>query len=446
MRLFSPFFAIAFCLAGGLPTMAQGPVFPLAVPSTPVTPVSASSGTQDIPLLPAPKPSGEPNGSRPAQPPIFPIPGDGDGADKPIPPAESGPPSSDGENRTRVITATVQVFGEADGMGGEVTPARVFLLDGEYLLFAPRGNPSEVGVVNPTQTGGKGSYSESIFIPGGYESGFRVGATWLNRIKEADFTLRYTYYSWQSDVYRYAPFQGNYPIYYPNPAAMSTVAGAPAATSIAPYYGNGGITTTLLPWSYGNVATQVSARSNILFQFGDIEFGKRFHHGDWLMFRVFGGPRYAYLSQSIQAQYTGGWVQSADYGSRVMFNGGGVRAGASADATLLGNLGVRIWGGASLVAGAYDGRVSQSQNGSNVYTMSETSFGTVPILEGGIGLNFRKGHWELLIGYEFQSWFNVLQGYSSDGYYGYQPRLRKEYGNLGFDGFAGIGVQSKVSW
>lgn len=77
--------------------------------------------------------------------------------------------------------------------------------------------------------------------------------------------------------------------------------------------------------------------------------------------------------------------------------------------------------------------------------MRETTLGTVPILDGGIGISFGDQKCAMLIGYEFQSWINVLQGYTGN-YDNYQPRMQRQYGNLGFDGFSGLGVQVTMSW
>ncbi len=340
-------------------------------------------------------------------------------------------------NKSRTVSTSLGVFGNIDLDEARVNKTRVFIMEGEYLLFAPRGNPSAVAVTGPTGYGTQGGYSDTIFIPGGYESGFRVGATWMNPERDADMTLKYTYFSWQSDVYSYAPVANN-PIYYGNP----TINTVPTTMLAAPL---GGLSPTLLGPGYFPQVAQVSAKSNIQFQFADLEFGKQFYHDDWLAFRVFAGPRYAYLSQALQAQYSGGWVNTADYGSKVMFNGGGVRVGASADATLIGSLGLRFWGSASVVAGSYQGRVSQSINGLNNFTMNETTFGTIPILDAGIGLNCKGKGWSLLIGYELQTWLNVLQGYAGENGY-YQARTQRQYGNLGFDGFTGLGVQTQFSW
>jgi len=337
------------------------------------------------------------------------------------------------------IITTSQPFGDDVNIEEiQVPKTRIFIMDGEYLLLAPRGNPSAVAETRPTSTTGPGQYSDTIFIPGGYESGFRVSGTWMNANRDVDLTLKYTYYSWQSDIWGYAPV-ANTNIYYGNPVAMSGVSSSMIA------YPAGGLTPTLMSPSYIGQVAQVSAKSNIQFQFGDIEFAKHFKIEDWLGFRIFAGPRYAYLSQSMQAEYTGGWVSRADYGSKVMFNGGGVRIGGSADATLIGNLGFRFWGSASVVAGAYDGRLNQTANGNNVISMTETTFGTVPIIDAGIGINCRGNNWSVLIGYELQNWFNVLQGYSGSNDY-YQNRVQRKYGNLGFDGFTGLGIQTAIGW
>ncbi len=320
------------------------------------------------------------------------------------------------------------------------TPDRPYLyFEGEYLLFTPRGNPSAVAETRPGP--GTGQYSDTVFIPGGFESGFRVGASWVDPSRDVDLALRYTYFSWQSDIWSYSPVSPS-PIFYPyyaNPAAMS---GAGSSLVALP---SGGLNPLLMAPSYIGPVAQVSAKSNIIFQFGDLEFAKTLRQDDWIDVRLFAGPRYAYLSQSLQAQYTGGSVNQANYGSRVMFNGAGMRVGGDALVKILENLGIRLWGSASVLAGAYEGRVDQSINGGNIASMRETVPGAVPILDGGLGLVFGDTRVGLTIGYEFQSWINILQGYNG-GYDTYQTRMQRQYGNLGFDGFSGLGLHGRMSW
>ena len=332
---------------------------------------------------------------------------------------------------------------ESDGTDFNLTvdPDKPYLnLEGEYLLFTPRGNPSAVAETRPGP--GTGQYSDTVFIPSGFESGFRFGASWVDPARDVDLALRYTYYSWQSDIWSYSPVASSpiyYP-YYPNPAAMS---GTSNSSLVA--YPTGGLNPLLMAPTYVGPVAQVSAKSNIQFQFGDLEFAKTFKSADLVDIRLFAGPRYAYLSQALQAQYTGGSVSSANYGSKVMFNGAGMRVGGDAVLKLFQYSGIRLWGSASVLAGAYEGRVDQSINGNNIASMRETVPGAVPILDGGIGLVFGDSRVGLTIGYEFQSWINVLQGYTGT-YDTYQTRMQRQYGNLGFDGFSGLGVQGRVSW
>ena len=407
-------------------TPATFPVFPNAKPPEPIPVASFPNAT----------PSG--NGNPATNPPIPDF--------DTLPPTNplSGPAPLPSPVNPEALATTVQAFGEEVRMGVDfdftLVPKTPYInWEGEYLLLAPRGNPTAVAETRPN---GPGQYSDTIFIPGGFESGFRVGVSVVDPIRDVDLTLRYTYFSWQSDIWSYSevsPSPNFYP-YYPNPAARS---GSNSSSMVA--MPSGGLNPLLMAPNYLGPVAQVSAKSTIVFQFGDLEFAKIFRPDERIDFRLFAGPRYAYLSQSLQTQYTGGSINQADYGSQVMFNGAGMRVGGDAQARFLGNFGIRLWGSASVLAGAYQGRVDQSINGSSVASMRETTLGTVPILDGGIGISFGDQKCSMLIGYEFQSWINVLQGYTGN-YDNYQPRMQRQYGNLGFDGFSGLGVQVTMSW
>lgn len=408
---------------------------PQVIGSTgPIVPTSGTSDTQTLPTpnpFPEPTPESVPNNSVPGNP----------GAPRVLKDQRGAAFILISNNNGSNERIGIDFDSDDADFALSPTPDKPYLnLEGEYLLFTPRGNPSAVAETRPGP--GTGKYSDTVFIPGGFESGFRFGASWIDPVREVDMALRYTYYSWQSDIWSYSPVSPSpifYP-YYPNPAAMS---GNSTTSLIA--YPSGGLNPLLMAPTYVGPVAQVSARSNIIFQFADLEFAKSFRPDERIDFRVFAGPRYAYLSQSLQAQYTGGSVASADYGSRVMFNGAGMRIGGDARANLFRNLGVRLWGSASVLAGAYEGRVDQSINGNNIASMRETVPGAVPILDGGIGIVLGDSRVGLTIGYEFQSWLNVLQGYSGT-YDTYQTRLQRQYGNLGFDGFSGLGIQARMSW
>ena len=439
-----------------IPQPTKFPVFPGGkapdpnpISSAPEGAIPQTNGSNGL-ILPASANSQTDTGALPT-PNLFPEPGPESVPSYSVPSYQGGPRVLKDQMGAAFILVTdnngnnerigVDFIADDSEFDISTTSDRPYLnLDGEYLLFTPRGNPSAVAETRPGP--GAGQYSNTVFIPGGFESGFRFGGALVDPVRKVDLALRYTYYSWQSDIWSYSkvsnpPFY--YP-YYPNPAAMS---GTSNSSLVA--LPSGGMNPLLMAPSYIGPVAQVSAQSNILFQFGDLEFAKTFRPEERIDVRLFAGPRYAYLSQSLQAQYTGGSVTSANYGSKVMFNGAGMRVGGDALVKLFENLGLRLWGSASVLAGAYEGRVDQSINGNNVASMRETVTGAVPILDGGIGLIFGDQRYGLTIGYEFQSWINVLQGYTGT-YDTYQTRMQRQYGNLGFDGFSGLGVQGRVSW
>ncbi len=169
-------------------TPATFPVFPNAKPPEPIPVASFPNAT----------PSG--NGNPATNPPIPDF--------DTLPPTNplSGPAPFPSPVNPEALATTGQAFGEEVRMGVDIdftlVPKTPYInWEGEYLLLAPRGNSTAVAETRPN---GPGQYSNTIFIPGGFESGFRVGGAFVDPIRDVDLTLRYTYFSWQSDIWSYS--------------------------------------------------------------------------------------------------------------------------------------------------------------------------------------------------------------------------------------------------
>ncbi len=291
------------------------------------------------------------------------------------------------------------------------------IIEGEYLLLAVRGLPQtyalsgtvpQLGPMGGTQT-----------IPSGYESGFRVGFGWRLADSGADSVIRYTYYSNQSDTSVASPG-----IINPDPLALSI-----PPRNVYP--------TLTVP---GLVAAVVSAnaQSNVTFNLADFEIGQTIKPFDWsesLNLRVFAGARFANMSQNLTATYNGGDVDFDTVSRKITFNGGGLRLGGSIENSFSGNWGYRFTGSASLITGAFAGSQTEVANNAYILSITDKYVGIVPMTDLGLAVTYRHGGWNLSIGYEFQNWFNMLQGFNivDDSN---PAKLIREIGGIGFDGMA----------
>jgi len=100
-----------------------------------------------------------------------------------------------------------------------------------------------------------------------------------------------------------------------------------------------------------------------------------------------------------------------------------------------GNWGYRFTGSASLITGAFAGSQSEVANNAYILAITDKYVGIVPMTDLGLAVTYRHGGWNLSIGYEFQNWFNMLQGFNivDDSN---PAKLIREIGGIGFDGMA----------
>lgn len=297
---------------------------------------------------------------------------------------------------------------------------RRWIFDVEYLLLATRSMPQTVTIAGSTPILGPAGMINSL--PSGYESGFRTGIGWISPITDIETVLRYSYYSNQSDMQLAAPANGFF-------------AGTPAQNGLVPSSLPGALYPTQTVPGLINQVAHVRAQSNVTYNIGDIEFAKRWDWSEALQIRALAAPRVVNLNQLFQAQYSGGDVNTADISRQITFNGGGLRVGGSVDANLAGNWGVRFTGSASLITGNFQGRQTEVANGAAVLSATDRFVSMIPMFDLGIGLNYQTGGWNFTVGYEFQNWINVLQGYNFVDDTN-PAKFQREFGNLGFDGLA----------
>jgi hypothetical protein len=75
----------------------------------------------------------------------------------------------------------------------------------------------------------------------------------------------------------------------------------------------------------------------------------------------------------------------------------------------------------------------EEANGRTILDVTEKYTRVVPMVDMGVGLSFEKGGWRLSAGYEFMTWYNMVD--ASDFVDDAHPaKLIRSVGNLGFDG------------
>ncbi len=275
-----------------------------------------------------------------------------------------------------------------------------WLFEGEYLLLAARRGGQTYAIVGTNPNWGPVGSIQSV--DGHYDSGLRV-AVGYRFADELEVFARYSYFRSTADGVAPAPDGGTVFATLTHPSTIVLVDGA-------------------------------SASSSLNFNVFDFEVGKRFELGEKLQVRVFAGPRYANLDQRLTATYQGGDVAKDVVTRQLDFEGGGLRAGAESQWKLLDHLGLYLRGSASMLTGQFTARASEIANDEFVIVdVTERYTRVVPIMDLGLGLSFQKGNFRISGGYEFITWFNMVEfsDFVDDAHPG--KRIRS-VGNLGFDG------------
>lgn len=88
-----------------------------------------------------------------------------------------------------------------------------------------------------------------------------------------------------------------------------------------------------------------------------------------------------------------------------------------------------------MITGAFAGSQTEVANNAYILSITDKYVGIVPMTDLGLAVTYRHGGWNLSIGYEFQNWFNMLQGFNivDDSN---TAKLIREIGSIGFDGMA----------
>ncbi|MFO0877405.1 MAG: Lpg1974 family pore-forming outer membrane protein [Gemmataceae bacterium] len=274
------------------------------------------------------------------------------------------------------------------------------ILGAEYLLLAPRRSGQTYAIVgrNPFW----GPQGEIKSLDGGYDSGFRLSAGFRAPEAPWEMVLRYTYFHGDND----ASYQGT------------------ADTAIFP---------TLTHPITMQRAQAVYASNHVQFHLADLELTRLVPFDNLGNLRVFAGPRFVNVEQGIGATYQAGNGAVAQTCRWSEFNGGGLRAGAESEVWFADCLGLYLRGSATLMTGHFTNSRTELVNSTTIVDVGERTTRLIPMMDLGVGLNFRRNNWRLSIGYEFMNWFDMVD--SSDFSDDANPsKLQRASSNLGFDG------------
>ena len=278
-----------------------------------------------------------------------------------------------------------------------------FFVDGEYLYLKPRRDAFDFAVLSPTSNIATGTVESLSWR---WESGLRAGGGYrLGQGWEVDATYTYLHSNANQSLSR--------------PTAQGT------------------IFATLTHPGLIEQADTALGTSGFKYNVIDGEFARRFEVGDSSEVRVFGGGRFAWIDQSLDAFYDGGDARSAHVSSPIDFQGAGIRAGGEACWKMPWGFSVFARGSGSLLVGDFHTSLLETNNG-GATTNVNVSRGfekMVPVAELAAGLTWQYRNLRMSGGYELTNWFGLVDSpdFVDDVH---QGKLSRRGGDLSLEGFA----------
>jgi hypothetical protein len=249
----------------------------------------------------------------------------------------------------------------------------------DYLLIRPRRNALDFAVRSPLSNDAALGSIESVRWE--TRSGFRYGAGWLLPDEKWQVGISYTYFYSAGNRNETAPPGGQLFATLTRAGSVDDVAAASAFTSL---------------------------NYNVI----DLDATRIFYSSDSCRLQVFGGGRFAWIDQKLDATYSGG--SSGPFNttvtSPVFFNGGGLSLGGEGVWQVWHNVGLYGRGRFSLLSGRFRNFLTETTaNGAvGVVNVQETNYQIVPVAELGAGVTWQGEHWRLSVGYELANWFSMV--------------------------------------
>ncbi|MBY0526749.1 MAG: hypothetical protein K2R98_25380 [Gemmataceae bacterium] len=274
-------------------------------------------------------------------------------------------------------------------------------VSGEYLLLQPRRRSLDFAIIDPNRDGKPSGNIASV--PWGSDSGFRIGAGY--RAGEG----------WEIAAYYTYLFASN----------SEFVSAAPGGTLYA----------TLTHPGFVDAIDTANAGSTLRYQVVDVEIGKNVECGESLKLWLGGGPRMAFIKQTLNSTYNGQSAFMDQVTSPIGFDGGGIRVGADGTWKVgLGGLGIYGRAFGSMLMGRFStSLVESNNNGAAPITFITDKFRkVVPVTELGMGLSWNSESFKTRVGYQMTNWYGLVD--SPDFVHDFTNKYSRRVSDLSLDG------------
>jgi hypothetical protein len=275
-------------------------------------------------------------------------------------------------------------------------------VEGDYLFLKPRRDNLDFAIAAPASNIANGSIEA---VNWERRSGFRVGGGY--RMGEG----------WEAAVYyTYLHSTGSLDLAKPDDA--------------------GTIFPTLTHPGFIGQVDSASAESALNYNVVDALLGRRFEINDSGEIRVFGGGRYAWIRQSLDAFYDGGDANLAHVSSPIGFHGGGFRVGGEGAYKIPWGFSLFARAGGSILVGDFHTSLLETNNNeatTNV-NVSRDFRKLVPETDMTLGINWKYRNFTVSGGYELVYWFGLVDSpdFVDDVH---QGKMSRRSGDLSLDGF-----------
>jgi hypothetical protein len=250
---------------------------------------------------------------------------------------------------------------------------------GDYLIMHPRRNALDYAIASPTATGAPTGSVQSLDWE--TRSGFRFGFGYQRGDDPWQVGVSYTYLHSSNNQSMDAPVGG---------LLFATLSRAGSADDVA----------------------HASASTNLDYNVIDLDVARLIAVNSTLQVKLFGGARFAWIDQKLDAIYNGGSGGAINdhVSSPVYFHGAGVTAGGEAFWKMWESLGVYGRARGSLLTGQFRNFLTETDvNGAvTIANLGEKYYQVVPVTELGLGVAWQGEHLRFGVGYEISNWFGMV--------------------------------------
>ncbi len=163
--------------------------------------------------------------------------------------------------------------------------------------------------------------------------------------------------------------------------------------------------------------SQFDYAARLNYNVNDLEFGRRIDFDPSTSMRLFAGFRWAMIDQRLTAEYRpAAGAAVAETGTQTIdLDAYGIRLGTEGRWILGRGFSVFGQGSASVLSGHFDYRTVDAVAGGPTAEIRDSATQVVPVLDAAAGVAWRYSNFEVAVGYELASWFNMGGRYTALG-------------------------------